>query len=348
MTRALDDVDAKLLTWLQAEVPLVERPYAALGEQAGLSEQETVARVAALKQGQVIRQISAIFDSRALGYQSTLVAAQVAEERIHEAAAIINRHPGVSHNYRRNHAFNLWYTLAVPPDSRLGLEQTIAYLHQQSGAMVTRMMPTLRLFKIGVKFDLTREAETTDAAPAFSEADRQAADTATLTAQEKRLIQVLQQDLPATTRPFDAWAAEAQVSVESLLAGAKQLAQQHRMRRFSAVLRHREVGFKANGMGVWVVAPEQREAFGKTAARFRAVSHCYERPTYEDWPYSMFTMVHGTSQAACEGTLRAIAAATGVEAHAALYSSEEFKKTRVKYFVGDVEAWEAAAVGARS
>ena len=91
---------------------------------------------------------------------STLVAARIDEDHLDAAAAIINRHPGVSHNYRRNHAFNLWYTLAVPPDSALGLEKTLQILHDQSGSRSTRMLPTLRLFKIGVQFDMTGDAET--------------------------------------------------------------------------------------------------------------------------------------------------------------------------------------------
>jgi siroheme decarboxylase len=110
------------------------------------------------------------------------------------------------------------------------------------------------------------------------------------------------------------------------------------------VLRHRQAGFGANAMGAWVVPPEARETFGTTAASFSAVSHCYERPTYQDWPYSIFTMVHGQSREDCEQVLKAISVATGVTEYAALYSSQEYKKVRVKYFTGDIEAWEAEAM----
>jgi hypothetical protein len=94
---------------------------------------------------------------RSLGYESCLVAARVQESRIDSAAAEISRHPGVSHNYRRDHAYNLWYTVAVPPDSALGLERTVQTLHQRSGAVVSRLMPALKVYKIGVKFNLTGE-----------------------------------------------------------------------------------------------------------------------------------------------------------------------------------------------
>ena len=153
-------------------------------------------------------------------------------------------------------------------------------------------------------------------------------------------FRVLQQDLPLVERPFEAWAAEAGVGVEELLAAAKGYESQKRMRRFSAVLHHREAGISANGMGAWKVEEGSRESFGRMAGTFAAVSHCYLRPTYEDWPYSIFTMVHGTTQADCDATFRAISEAAGVTEYAALYSSREFKKTRLKYFTGDVEGWE--------
>src|SRR5690242_1250418 len=130
---ALDPLDARLLNALQEQLPLIARPFQVLGKKLGLTEADVLARVQRLKTGpqRVIRQISAIFDSRVLGYQSCLVAAKVNPSRIDEAAEVISAHPGVSHNYRREHAYNLWYTLAVPPDSRLGLEATMAVLQER-------------------------------------------------------------------------------------------------------------------------------------------------------------------------------------------------------------------------
>ena len=134
MNATTDANDAALLGVLQETVPFTERPFADLGKRCGLSEDETLARVKALKEGKVIRQISAIFDTRSLGYASSLVAAKIAPEKLDAAVAVINSHPGVSHNYLRNHEFNLWYTIAVPPTSKLGLEGTVDALHTLSGA----------------------------------------------------------------------------------------------------------------------------------------------------------------------------------------------------------------------
>ena len=151
--QTLTDQDRELLNAVQWDFPLEPRPYAALGERLGLSEPEVRARVAAVKEAGVLRQLSAIFDTRALGYNSSLVAAQIDPDRVDEAAATISAHPGVSHNYKRNHAYNLWYTIAVPPGE--SLDEHLEVLHDQSGAIVTRKLPTLQLYKIGVKLDMT-------------------------------------------------------------------------------------------------------------------------------------------------------------------------------------------------
>ncbi|HWP41465.1 MAG TPA: AsnC family transcriptional regulator, partial [Tepidisphaeraceae bacterium] len=343
----LDELDLKLLDLLQQELPLVERPFAALAQRLGIDEEQVLRRVRQLRAGPrgVIRQISAIFDSRSLGYVSSLVAAKVDEARIDAAAEQINLHPGVSHNYRRNHAYNLWYTIAVPPHSRLGLERTVQELHRRSGAIVTRLMPALKLYKIGVRFNLSGEpdaATRSDEEAGFaSGTEQQATEQSVISDADKRMIRLLQQDLPLEPRPFEIWAQQAKVPPQQVLESAQRYLRLGWMRRFSAVLRHREAGFVANAMGAWIVPPQQRDAFGALAASFPAVSHCYQRPTYEDWPYSMFTMVHGQTPADCERVLSAISHATGTTQYTALYSSREYKKVRVRYFMGDIEAWEA-------
>jgi DNA-binding Lrp family transcriptional regulator len=330
--------DARLLQVIQEAIPLVRRPFARIGEQIGWSEQQVMERLQQLKQkpNAVIRQISAIFDSGSLGYKSTLVAAKIEPSRLEEAAAIISQHPGVSHNYERQHDYNLWYTLAVPPDSTLGLERTVAELHRRSGAIATRMLPTLKLFKIGVKFDMGGEE-----APKASKVEGPRLPPRPIVLSDKRIIRVLQRDLPIIAEPFDQWAADAGVPIDMLLSLATEYQQRRWMRRFSAVLHHREAGFVANAMGVWAVPAEQQEAFGKTAAGFPEVSHCYLRPSYEDWPYNIFTMVHGKSSEACESVLAEISRVSGITNYRALYSTREFKKIRVQYFLEDIPQWES-------
>jgi siroheme decarboxylase len=319
--------DAELLTLLQTEVPGVERPFAELAGKLGATEAEVIARIRQLKADKIIRQISAIFDTRSLGYGSSLVAARIDPARVDQAAEVISQHPGVSHNYLRNHTFNLWYTIAVSPLSRLGLEKTIRILHEQSGAESTRLLPTLRLFKIGVKFDFGVDSD----APAYTEKNR--SELKPLTPKEIEFVRYMQRDLPVTETPF----ADAPFQLADM---HRQFLATGRMRRFAAVLHHRKAGFSANAMGVWAVPESEIDRVGELMATFREVSHCYRRPSYPDWPYSIFTMVHAKSQTECEIILAAIADRTGIHDRGALYSTKEYKKVRVRYFTGEEEAWE--------
>ncbi len=342
MQAATDAADAALLGVLQEAVPFSERPFDDLGARCGISGTEALARVKALKEAKVIRQISAIFDTRSLGYASSLVAAKIDPARLDAAVAVINSHPGVSHNYLRNHDFNLWYTIAVPPTSRLGLEGTVNLLHRLSGAESTRLLPTLKLFKIGVRFDVEGESRPDDQAPpAYTEKNRGA--LADLTDSEIAFVRVMQRDLALVPEPFVAVAEELGVPFPEAAAMHARFLANGRMRRFAAVLHHRKAGFGANAMGVWAGPqddPVALDRLGETMAGFRAVSHCYQRPSYPDWPYNLFTMVHGKSEAECEQTLSAIAEATAITDRQALYSSKEFKKVRVRYFTDEEEIWE--------
>lgn len=336
----LDSIDKNLLNILQTEFPLVETPFQAIAARLETTEDDIIARVKRLKADKIIRQISAIFDTKSLGYESSLVAAKVAPERVDEAAEIINGHPGVSHNYLRNGQFNLWFTIAIPPNSKLGLEKSVELLGRMAGVESIRILPTVKLFKIGVKFDMTgEEASTAQTGPGGYKSTESTAEP--VTDEEIRLIRELQKDIPIESRPFDALAANAGVSSAHLMEKAGQFVANGRMRRFAAVLHHRKAGFGANAMGVWAVADEKVEEVGQLMSSFAAVSHCYLRPSYSDWPYNIFTMVHGRSPEDCEATLAAIAEKAGISERSSLYSTREYKKVRVKYFMPDLDEWES-------
>jgi DNA-binding Lrp family transcriptional regulator len=337
----LDDLDKRLLNLIQSDFPLVERPYAALATRADASEVAVLDRLAALKRDRLIRQISGIFDTRALGYQSSLVAARYAPERLHPGALSINQHPGVSHNYERAHAFNLWYTIAVPPGA--DLQAHVDALHRLSGAEATHLLPTLRLFKIGVDLDMAG-ARTPDArgTPAYADDRRQMAQATPLTTADIALIRELQEDLPIEPEPFAAMAGRLGTTVTGLLDHATRLKASGHLRRYAAVLSHREAGFRANGMVVWQAPVEVVPEIGPRMASFRAVSHCYQRPTYPDWPYTLFTMIHGHTAAECQAVIEAIQRETGIQEYAVLYSTTEYRKVRVRYFDPALDVWERA------
>jgi siroheme decarboxylase len=336
----LDEVDRKLLNLMQGSFPIATRPYARVAELGGLTEEEAMARVRHLLDKRIIRQVTPIFDTRALGYSSMLVAAKVNPEHPHRAAQVINAHPGVSHNYLRNHEFNLWFTIATEPDSKLGLEGTLEVLAREAGAESVRQLPTLKLFKI--RMDLEMEGGT----EALSTAAAEVADPIELDPQpydelDVAVIRALQGDMPVVPEPYAAAATELGMSDKRFLGHLAGMQERGLLRRVAAILYHRRAGFSANGMGVWKVPEEQILDTGRRMAAVRGISHCYQRPTYEDWPYSVFTMAHGRSKEECDAVLDAIAEQTGIHERATLYSSTEFKKIRLLYFTEDFKNWEA-------
>jgi DNA-binding Lrp family transcriptional regulator len=309
------------------EVPLVERPFGAVGKGLGLDEGEVLDRVERLKAGGVIRQIGAIFDTKRLGYKGTLVAFHTDDHRLEEVAARISAHPGVSHNYARPHHYNLWFTLAVPPG--LDVELEIARLARATGTGDWLNLPALRVFKLRTHFKLD-EAE---ARPSTVAGDNGYQSEGVLEAGDIPYVRALQQDLPLISRPFGEIGVPFGLDEEDVLTRAREFAACGIMRRFGAVLRHRRVGYRANGMACWVVPPVRIEEVGRFAATSDQVSHCYERPAYPPrWPYSLFTMIHGRTQDAVEAVVSDIARHTGLQEYEVLYSTREFKKERVRYF----------------
>ncbi len=338
----MDALDRRLLDEAQAAVPLVPRPFRALGDRLGVPESEVLAHLEGLSREGVLRQIGGIFDTARLGYRSTLVAAVVPPERLEAAARVINAHPGVSHNYERDFAWNLWFTLAVPPESRLGLEATAARLAARGGCERHRLLPALRVFKIGVRLDMSEGGPRADrdeeGAGAPSPQPAAALDPA-----DREVVGALQEPLALVCEPFEVPAARVGLSVAELLDRARALVASGALRRFAALLHHRRAGFTANAMGVWAVPVERIPDIASRVARVRAVSHCYERPTYPDWPYSVFSMVHARSREECLDVLEAIARETGIGEWAALWTRREWKKARLRYFTPEYEAWERAA-----
>jgi DNA-binding Lrp family transcriptional regulator len=335
----LDELDKRLLNLLQGSFPLAPRPYAGVAELAGVSEDEVLRRARRLLDERIIREITPIFDTRVLGYKSMLVAARVDPENPWQAAKIINSHPGVSHNYLRDHDFNIWFTIATEPDSKLGLDGTLEVLERLTGAESVRQLPTLRLFKI--RMDLEME-KGTDALSAAAEASEPAEPEAIeLSELDVAVIRAAQGPMEAVPEPFAAAAAQLGVRQERLLDHLEGMRERRALRRVAAILFHRRAGFSANGMGVWRVPQERVMELGPRMASFRGISHCYQRPTYPDWPYSLFTMAHGRSKDECDAILDSIAEDTGIEERRTLYSSTEFKKIRLLYFTDEHREWEA-------
>jgi DNA-binding Lrp family transcriptional regulator len=151
-TGNLDDLDRAILNEIQSNFPLVPRPYAEMGKRVGVSEEEILARVTAMHEAGIIRRIGANFTSRKLGYTSTLCAARVPPENLESFAAVVNRYPGVTHNYLRKHRYNVWFTLIAESEAKL--TEILQEIRETSGATELLSLPAKEIFKIKVDFPM--------------------------------------------------------------------------------------------------------------------------------------------------------------------------------------------------
>lgn len=331
----ITQIQRLLLNIIQQDFPLTEQPYETIANQLEITEDEVISHIKDLRRQNVIRQISAIFDTRRLGYKSCLVAMAYDPEDLHSAALEINKHPGVSHNYAREGSFyNLWFTLATSPKEEM--KNTVDDMAANTKAKSCRLMPTIRFFKIGVNFDMVQKESAAYkffSPDGYDKENQQEWNKAvTLSNHDIETIRELQNDLPLQNRPFDQIANRLHVTTQELFDIAQKFLDIGIMRRFSAVLHHRKAGFKANAMAVWKVPSSKSMEIGKIMAKHPYVTHCYERPTFPDWPYTHFTMIHATTKNGCEAAIKEISDSTGITDYLILYSSREYKKTRVKYF----------------
>ncbi|MGN6560111.1 MAG: siroheme decarboxylase subunit alpha, partial [Candidatus Nitrosocosmicus sp.] len=324
----LDNIDKQILNDIQWTFPLVDRPFLELAKKYDISEDQVIDRIKKLKQIGIIRQISAIFDTRKLGYKSALVAFAVDKNKIESVANEINKHPGVSHNYERNHEYNLWFTLAVPPygDMKTDLEK-MALL---DGVLKYRVLPTLKMYKIGVKLDMVNDDP--EKPTPNDEVKNMGIKAETISEIDREYIRQLQKDIEIVKEPFKTITENLEITSTDLFDKVKEYEKIGIMRRFAAILRHRQAGFTANGMIVWKIPEEKIDEKGLKIASFPQVSHCYRRPIYPDWEFNVFSMIHARTMEAAEKIAKEISSVTGIENYRILFSSREFKKERVRYF----------------
>ncbi len=325
----------EILSRIQKKFPLVAKPFEVIANELNISEEEVLKILQEQKKANIIRQTSAIFDTKRLGYKSSLVAFKIQPEQINAAVKILNSHPGISHNYERNHDFNIWFTMAVAPDSNLGLEQTVALLAKLTDAQDYIVLPTLKLFKINVKLNTTGKDDKKEKVKKIAHTDIQMTDL------HHKVVRMAQYDIDIVSEPFKKIIDELNITYETFFEILSELQEAGIMRRFASILNHRKAGFNANAMVVWDVDEgEKGEAIGANAAAFSAVSHCYLRPKYENWPYNLFTMVHGKTTEETNSIIEDMAKEIDSKSHMPLYSSREFKKVRIEYFTPAFSEWE--------
>lgn len=328
----MTDNFGKILRTIQGDIPIVKRPFREIGQALGLEEDEVLRAIKDLKESKIIRQVSPIYDTRMLGYDSALVAFKVEPERTEEVSSFVNTYPGVSHNYERTHEFNLWFTIAVPPDIDVNLEDTVKFMAERVRAHKHIILRALRVFKIGVKLDyeFAKERE---------EISLKDLTYKPLTDEEKSIVKVTQEEMPLVKRPFLEYARSLGMEEEELIKKLVNLKQDGVLRRISAIVYHTKVGFLSNAMSVWRVSSEAVERVGNYLASFKGVSHCYERTTGDGWSYNLFAMIHGRTEEEIWDVVKVVSEETGVRDYDLLFSVREFKKRRIKYFSEEFYRW---------
>lgn len=327
------DQENELARLLQGGVPFEPEPFRVLGASLGLSSARVLAQLKTWRAEDKLREISAVLEGSLLGYDSALVAGRIPPEDLDRVGAVISAHPTVTHNYVRDHEKNLWFTIAVPREQ--DLDRTLEFLARE--AEVSEPFQSLRrtkTFKIGVNFDLKTKTSRTKL-----EAKREMR-AIEVSEGEKALFRALQTPLPYVERPFALLAEAVGSTEEELLAFARKHLG-NALRRYVGTFRHRKLGVSGNGMGVWRVPLAREAEVGLQLAAAPEVTHCYARNAIEGFPFSVYSMIHGPDREAVLATAARLAEETGVapEDYVVLFSTRELKKTRLRYFLPELDAW---------
>ncbi len=318
-----------VLDEIQSGFPLVERPYNELANRLDISEGDVLAAVRALRGEKVIRRIGASFNSKKIGYTSTLCALEVAGDmaEVDRVAAIVNTYPEITHNYLRNNRYNLWFTVIA--QNREKVDGVLERIVQDSGCTNALNLPTSCVYKIRVDFGNHKTEDAIDAAGAGRPFDAGSPF-------DRALVRWAQRDLVGE-RPFDDGAAYVtaqtgeRVNAACVIERLEELKAQGVIRRFGAMVMHRKIGYLFNAMTVWDIDAAHQDDIGQAFAELPFVSHCYARSRNEHWPYSLYGMVHAKTREEMESRIAAMREIAHVEPQV-LVSSKEYKKTSPVYF----------------
>lgn len=314
----MEALDRKILEIVQDGFPLEERPYAALGRLLGVSEDEAFDSVERLRKSGVIRRLGGVYDSRRLGYISRLCAGVVGANELESFAAAVDKIPAITHNYVRSHAYNVWFTVIARSESEI--QETVRGLEAETVLHDAHVLSASKMFKINTVMKAVSGQATES--KVVDKLDSKGAEPFVPDAKDRRRINLLSQDIPHTKTPF----FDLGIDVAEIRGDLDRKI----MRRFGAVLRHQQAGFDANAMVCLAVADTERA--GALLAENPHVSHCYERSPFQGFPYNVYAMFHGQSEAELEQSIGSAVSALNGPDHAVLTSLKELKKTSFVYF----------------
>jgi len=319
-----DTLDFQLLNDFQRDFPLCPAPFAELASRLGVAEKVVLGRLDNLRREGKISRVGAVFAPKRIG-ASTLAAMAVPPEKLEAVAAAVNRFPEVNHNYEREHRYNLWFVVTAASEGRL--QATLGAIEQAAGYRLMPL-PLLEEFHIDLGFSLNGEARKSTAAAV------PVAPVQPIGEIERRLISVLQEGLPIFIRPFQLIASRVGSSEGEVLGRIRSWLEEGAIKRFGVVVRHHELGYRANAMLVHDIPDDRVSELGRALADEPAVTLCYRRPrALPEWPYNLFCMIHGKARDEVEAIIADLRVRHGLEscAHETLFSLTRFKQNGARY-----------------
>ncbi|MBW7900796.1 MAG: Lrp/AsnC family transcriptional regulator [Rhodocyclaceae bacterium] len=317
-------LEFRLLNDFQRDFPLCPAPFAELAARLGVAENVVIRRLEALRHEGKISRVGPVFAPKRIG-ASTLAAMAVPPEKLEAVAQTVNRFPEVNHNYEREHRYNLWFVVTAGSEGRLAA--ALGAIERAAGYPVLRL-PLEQEFHIDLGFCLNGgEKKPAPAARAFTP-------PRPLEELERRLVMALQEGLPFFIRPFQALAQRVGCDEVEVLERVRRWCDEGIIKRFGVVVRHHELGFRANAMLVHDIPDDAVERIGNALAQAEGVTLCYRRPrVLPDWPYNLFCMLHGQARADVEARIAALRETLGLGAyaHEILFSLTRFKQTGARY-----------------
>ena len=323
----MTELEQKLLDTIQDSFPLEERPYRVLADlfnaQVGsVSEQQVFDAVEGLRKSGVIRRIGGVYDSKVLGFISRLCAGKVPtvatgaanDCALEKFAAAVNEIPAITHNYVRSHEYNVWFTVIAQSEEEI--QKIVDDVCARTDLHDVHVLSVTKKFKI----DTVMTRGPRDTSLRAKRNDAMLSLTGVLSDSDRTRIRVACTDIPHTLTPFKDWG----IAVDELRGDVAQ----GRMRRFGAILRHQDAGFAYNAM-ICFNAPSEA---GDVLASKPYISHCYERPAFEGFPYNLYAMMHAQSAEELDRNIKEAAESIGNPDFVVLHSVRELKKTSFRFF----------------
>ena len=321
-------LELQLLNDYQHDFPLEAEPFAAIAERLGVGQAEILQTLKRLQQQGTVSRVGAVFRPRSIGV-STLAALAVAEDKLEEVAQMVNSYPEVNHNYQREHHYNLWFVVAATDE--VVLQRVLKEIEECSGCKVL-ILPLVEEYHIDLGFDMTgSKRKNANIIESHTGSPRQ---PYLLNQQESSLIAAIQSGLPIVERPFSAVGATLGLSETEVIKGIQNLIRLGVIKRMGVVVRHHELGYRANAMVVWDIPDDEISQLGACLGKLEFVTLCYQRPRrLPDWRYNLFCMIHGHDREEVLALVEQMRKGCGLQhiVCEVLFSTRRFKQCGARY-----------------